>query len=258
MTVHGTMLWRSDDAPHVTLLGSIHLLDGPLPAWALDAHASADLVIFETDYAQMPNRFPEMPGGRTISSLSRGTGKAVAKEARRLGLDAEAIDRLYPFCAEIVLDSAMLPDGVKPQLGVDVVLFGQSPRKEILESIDDQLRALTAPPIEEQMTALRLLLSQRAQHPQRMKAAVTAWRRGELEAVWELLRYPELAQRCPGMMASLFSERHQSWGPCAAQYFEETARTGGELLIVVGCGHMVGAESFLAQLARHGYDFHQV
>jgi hypothetical protein len=47
MTDRAMMLWRSDDAPHVRILGSIHYVEEALPDWVLEVHAGADAVVFE-------------------------------------------------------------------------------------------------------------------------------------------------------------------------------------------------------------------
>lgn len=140
-----TMLWRSEDAPHVTILGSIHVLDGPLPGWALEAAAAADRGVYEVEVPQ-GFRFPEMPSGRTIFSLSPRLGREVSREARRLGLKERDIDHLHPYVATIVLSGNSLPSGVSASLGVEKAL----PRRtdpDYLETVADQVAAISTAPM---------------------------------------------------------------------------------------------------------------
>ena len=41
------MLWRSDDAPHVRILGSIHYLEEAIPDWVLEIHAAHGYLLHE-------------------------------------------------------------------------------------------------------------------------------------------------------------------------------------------------------------------
>jgi uncharacterized protein YbaP (TraB family) len=253
-----TMLWRSENAPHVTILGSIHVLDGPLPDWAMEAATAADRSVFEIKPPDKPEsfRFPEMPDGRTIFSLSPRLAREVARETRKLRLNQRDIDRLYPFVALVVLSMNMLPAGVGAKLGVEQVLpRGTEPK--YLETVADQCAALSAAPMVEQLRALDHFLKGRDKYVSRMRSTVAAWRRGDLQGVWESLETGKLASSCPTIFAELYLKRNERWASLAVDYIKQAAEAGESLLFVVGCGHMVSPNSFLDYLANEGYPFQQ-
>jgi uncharacterized protein YbaP (TraB family) len=250
-----TMLWRSVVAPHVTILGSIHVLDGPLPVWALEAASTADRSILEIEPPDPKSfRFPEMPNGWTISSLAPRLGDEVAREARRLQLDDAAIDRLYPFLASTVLAGNMLPSGVSAEFGVERVLPRHA-ESSYLETIAGQVAALSAAPMDEQLWALDCFLKKRDKYAGRMRATIAAWRRGDLSSVWDCLEMAELTSSCPTIFAELYPKRNQNWVSLAVDYIKQAAESGESLLVVVGCGHLVSPNSFLDYLASEGYAF---
>jgi hypothetical protein len=93
------MLWRSDDAPHVLILGSIHFLEGALPDWVLEVHSGADVVVFEADFrnASPP---PAVPPGSSLPVLDHDLWQVVEDTALNFGLDTQVVHDLseqYPF-----------------------------------------------------------------------------------------------------------------------------------------------------------------
>ena len=81
---------------------------------------------------------------------------------------------------------------------------------------------------------------------------VKAWRRGDAEAVNQMLReefrdFPSLARR-------LIDVRNRNWLPKIESYL----RSGKTYFIVVGAAHMGGPQGLLAMLRARGYKIEQL
>lgn len=251
------MLWRSKEAAHVTLLASIHVLDGPLPGWALDACDSADIIVFEADLTTIPD-LPEMPTGRTLFGLSPRLGRAATTEAARLGLDLTMVDRLYPYATAMKFFARVTPSDIRHEYGVEPILCERASQAKYLETADEYFRLVFfEPPLSEQTSVLQQTLKELTTVPRLLREAVTAWRRCDLEAVWRALKFQQFAAHFSRTWEGMFAKRHTLWTPRAVQFIEEATRDGQNLLIVVGCGHFMGPESFPAALARYNYHFEQ-
>jgi uncharacterized protein YbaP (TraB family) len=88
------MLWRgSGAAAHVSILGSIHLWDGELPAWVLGALEESNRVVFEADTSQQVP-LPELPNDLTISSAWPSLADALERAAEATDTDFNVINRL--------------------------------------------------------------------------------------------------------------------------------------------------------------------
>jgi uncharacterized protein YbaP (TraB family) len=150
----------------------------------------------------------------------------------------------------------MLPSGVSAKLSVEQAL----PRRTepaYLETIADQVGALSSAPMSEQLRALDVFLQGRDEYVRRMRATIAAWRRGDLREMWKCLEMPKLASSCPMIFADLFAKRHERWISLAVNEIKRTAAVGERLLFVVGCGPLVSPNSFLDYLANQGYAFEQ-
>ena len=101
-------------------------------------------------------------------------------------------------------------------------------------------------------------MSRLSQLPERFSRAAESWRMGEPEAVLDALGFSEYFSDFPGIAAGLFANRHSVWLPRAEHYIQKAAELGHRLLIVVGCSHLVGPQTLLADLEEHyGYEFRQ-
>src|ERR1700749_2675564 len=122
MEQRSKMLWRSDDLPHVLILGSIHFMDGALPGWVWEVHQGANAVVFEADFREAPPP-PTMPQGLLVSSLDPELWQLVESNARDFGWDGETIRDLsvqYPFqIAQRLAISTLERAGARFEKGVE-------------------------------------------------------------------------------------------------------------------------------------------
>ncbi len=257
------MLWRSDDAPHVTILGSIHFLDGEIPDWVLEVHDGADAVVFEADFRKkLPP--PAMPLGLSLPSLDPELWQIVEDAALDLGLAAQEVPELstqYPFAIGGRLAGLSLErSGAYFDQGIDTVLQERTSDPLGLETFPEFYRLLyQEPPLSEQVASLRLTIQRLNELPERFLCAAESWRTGDPEAVLDALDFSRYFNDFPGLATGMFANRHALWLPRAEYYFQRAAELGHRLLIIVGCSHLAGPQTFLADLEeRYGYEFRQI
>ncbi|HSR93032.1 MAG TPA: TraB/GumN family protein, partial [Gemmatimonadales bacterium] len=255
-----SMLWRSDDAPHVLILGSIHFWDGALPDWILEVHGGADAIVFESDIRN-PMPPPCVPPGLSLTALDSELWLIVEGTALGLGLDAQAVHELsdqYPFAIGGRLGALSLTQaGAHFEQGPDAVLTERTSNPLSLETFPEFYRILyQETSLAEQIASLRITIKQLGELPKRFLRALENWRMGEPEAVLDALGFSRHFNEFPGLAAGLFANRHKLWLPRAEYYIRRAAELGHRLLIVVGCSHLAGPQTFLADLRdRYGYKF---
>lgn len=256
------MLWHSNDAPHVRILGSIHFLEGEIPDWVLAAHNAADVVVFEANLREVPPP-PQMPSGLTLYDIDRNLWTMAARYAFEIGVDEEKVREMtyqFPFSFASFLAGRTLEFmGACFDQSPDAVLTARTPSPLVLEYAPEVYRLLhQEPPLDEQLACLRRSLERMPTLLHRFRLASRSWMQGEAEAVLHDLGFDEYFNEFPSLAAGLFANRHTLWLPRAAHYIETAAQLGHQLLFVVGCAHLVGPENFLADLEEHcGYSFYQ-
>jgi uncharacterized protein YbaP (TraB family) len=262
MADQSMMLWRSDDAPHVTILGSIHFLDGALPEWVLEVHGDADAVVFEADLRQASPP-PAIPPGLSLPFLNNELWELVKCTALGLGLDVQAVHDLsdqYPFAIAGKLVTLSLEQaGAYFGQGADAMLTERTSDPLGLETFTEFYQILyQETPLSEQAASLQLTIKQLNELPSRFLRASESWRMGKPEAVLDALGFSRYFNDFPGIAAGMFANRHRLWLPRAKYYIQRAAELGHRLLVIVGCSHLVGPQTLLADLDKgYGYEFHR-
>lgn len=258
-----TMLWQSNQVPHVLFLGSIHVLKGELPGWVLAAHDQADAAVFEANLREVPPP-PSMPNGLRLEDLDPQLWALVRKKAARLQIGNEELEALatkYPFTVSTELGlAAFRSSGATFEQGPDRILMELRPDYLFLEKVDE-FYSLTCegPAIEEQMNSLRHTILTIDRMPDRLEAATERWRDNDPDGVLEALGYLEKFSDFPEIAAGLFTKRHALWLPHALRFIRRAHELREKLLFVVGCAHLTGPQSFLADIeAQTGWHFEQV
>lgn len=259
-------VWRvRQGEAEVILFGSIHVLNGGL-GWrtpALDADlAGADEVWFEIPIepnaraqsaasAALRGMLPK--GARLTNLLGRKDQALLKRTATRLNLPMEQVDRLRPWFAEAVLSLADLQRrGGSTAEGVEEQLSARAPataRRRAFETPDEQIAILAGQSTREQVASLSETLRQMEAEPDGFSDLQAAWMRADVAWIEREALGP-MRKETPALYRALVVERNRRWVSTIRQMLTGRGRT----FVVVGVGHLVGAESVPALLRREGLE----
>ena len=256
-------LWKVEGGTNVVyLLGSFHLLkaeDYPLAPPMEAAFSNSTVVAFETDLEEMDK--PEtalkmmsqcaLPAGQTLKEqLSPGLYEELSRHATQAGIPMMALDHLRPALAVMMIEvSALLKLGVNPEYGVDKYFFSRA-RKDgktvvPLETMDFQIGLLTDFSKEEGELLVKTSLADIDNTKKDYDEMVAAWRIGDSAAMAKLLN--QATQESPVIYKRLLSDRNRSWVPRV----EELLRGNRKAIVIVGAGHLVGADGVVELLRKN-------
>lgn len=245
----------------VVLLGSMHALREParLRPEVSQALARAKRVVFESDFTNPTALQQQVVGRGTFAdgqSLSRvlspATLASLDQALRPHGMTAAHLEQFEPWMVSFVVASVQLVGaGAKAEHGVEHLLHAQSvaPGKPVLwlEQTPAMLGALDAMPLSDQEVYLEATLREPEQMPARLDQLARAWHTGDLATLDVLLN--EFREQSPLMHERLLTDRNRSWVPGVEGFLNSE----GETLVVVGAGHLVGADSVVELLRARGY-----
>lgn len=257
-------LWKvQGDEGSLYLLGSIHLARDdvfPLDERIERAYRASSKVVFEVDLDEaagsaVQKAFVEQgmcTGGTTIRDhVSRDTFRLLKKKARTAGIPVSRLEGMRPWLCALMLSMAELDRlGFRPDLGLDACLTQRaaSDGKDMLflETARFQIELLSGLPGDLQEELLRQALRELEVIGSQADAMASAWKRGDagaLEAILgvSLSEYPRIRQR-------LFIDRNEQWMP----RLEALLAKEGDVLVVVGAGHLVGEGGLLELFSARG------
>ncbi|WP_374495539.1 TraB/GumN family protein [Zoogloea sp.] len=266
-------LWELRDAGgglRAWLYGTIHVCDAacfPLPDEVRNALSAADSLALELDLSDpaVMQRLGEaalLPaGGRLQTQLPAALWPRLVLAATRMGLPAEAVQRLQPWMLSTLL-TVRLADtvGFRTDQGVDLWLAGvaKASKKPLwaLETVERQISALSGGGDAAQLAALteavELIESGEARaYFQRMLAA---WRAGDAAALDHLLREELSSEAMAPLFVEMLDRRNREMADTLIQHLGK----GGRPFVAVGAGHFGGASGLLAELTGRGYRLRQV
>jgi uncharacterized protein len=253
----------------VYLAGSVHLLrakDSKLPPAFDRAYADSSTLVMEID---MDDLNPLEAQGWMLEhgmyaeegSLSEALGKTryekVEKEAERLGLPEEAINRFEPWMAAMTLVQLQLATlGFDPEQGVEkqLVRRAAADRKEIrgLETLEEQLGLLDKMPAADQMKFVDVTLEEMHEMEGATDDLVAAWRAGNANKLASLLG--DEYNTAPGLYTTLVADRNRRWMP----QIERMLTGDKNYMIIVGTLHLVGRGGLLELTKSRGYQAKQL
>ncbi len=252
-------LWRLSDADTtVTLFGSMHAL----PAGAdwrtpeLDrAMAAADEVWFEFPSLAAPGM--RQAYARAYAARPKQTAKTstlLSPEGRRLAVQAfgspEAVDA-QPVSA-LLLELTRrywAKTGLDQRHGVETTIQAAVPpeKHRSFANAEQHLALVASEPLARQLQQLEGYLRSPLD-PEPLKATTRAWLNGNTR-LFEQEAVARMKAREPGYARAFLEDRNRRWvGPIAAMLDRP-----GEILIVVGAGHMAGPEGLPALLRAKGF-----
>jgi uncharacterized protein len=249
----------------VYMLGSVHVLkpgQSDLPPDSLRAYTSAAALVMELDLNNVTvdsmlgsNLSEEMlPEGQNLAGVLGADAYAkFAAHLEPLGVEPDFFTQFQPWFAAITLEQLELAKlGFESGSGVDEQFAqrAQSDHKPIiaLETIEQQLGIFAHLSLEEQRRFLLYTLDDADDTSGSTDAVITAWRKGDTNALEHLLadsysQYPELFRM-------LTTDRNRAWMPTINGLLHENQ----DYLIIVGALHLVGKDGLIELLTHEGYD----
>lgn len=254
-------LWVIKDADTtIYLFGTVHVLKPGL-GWfdegvkaAFDKSDELVLEMIEPDTATMQGLIMKTalnPEGPTLTEkLPADKREAYAKAMTDVGVPAAALDRFDPWFAAVTLSIAGLPKlGYDPESGAERTLSvaAKAANKRVigLETAEQQLGYFDALPEPLQVKFLVSTVDDYPRMATELDKMIASWSAGDPEALGKTMN-EELADT-PELSKVLLADRNTRW----AEWIEQRLQKPGTVFVAVGAGHLAGAESVQAQLAKH-------
>ena len=252
----------------VYLAGSVHALSAdvyPLSPAFERAFTDSDTLVEEIDLGEAESlaavpailaKGMYVDGRRFDSVVSKETAALVTTRLKEAGLPLEMFQVMKPWMVMLTVAALEAQKaGLDPSLGLDKHFYDRAKAagKTImgLETTESQIDRLDMMPEALQEQLLRSSLSEAETTRNSLKAIVSAWQRGDGDALEKTL-LSDFTQY-PAAYRSLIVERNQNWIP---QIDACLARTR-PCLVVVGAAHLVGPDGLLTLLQRKGYQIEQ-
>lgn len=253
-----------DGDSEMLLFGSIHVLPPGL-AWrpaALDAGLKrADDLWFELpagpaaeqEIARLAATTGVLPPGQSLFTLlTPRDAELLIRAADSLGLDKTALDRLEPWLAEVALAAAAYrAAGADTEHGVEKSVETTTAtriRRRALETPAEQLNLFDQTPQAEQIASLNQTVRELRDDPDGYNKLVRAWLAGDADALDREALEP-LRKASPNVFRRLVTERNARW----TVELDGRLKGKGRTVVVVGVGHLVGADGLPARLRALGY-----
>ncbi|QNP40348.1 TraB/GumN family protein [Lysobacter solisilvae (ex Woo and Kim 2020)] len=265
------LLWKVSDRDNaIYLLGSFHLLkadDYPLSTDVDRAFERAGKVVFEVPPAELTDpalalKMQQLAGyadGRTLSQVLPPDVRE--KMAQVLGAERLAqLDPIEPWFISLGLVIGVSQQlGFSPEYGLDMHLARRAAaaNKPVsgLETADEQLRVLDASPMDEQVQGLRDYFTKPGEVPRQLNDTHVAWRNGDVKRL-SALAVDDVRKETPRTYRILNVERNNAWVPQLRQMLDGSRK--GDVLVVVGAMHLLGADGVVEQLRAKGYKVERI
>lgn len=257
-------VWIVTDADsEVVLFGSVHILPPGLdwmPAELETALKRTDDVWFEVPVGAAADREASdlaLKLGRSGQPLSARLPRRDAKRLKRVaieyGIDTALLDSLEPWLAEALIVQAAL--GRDSRAYADYGVEGAADAKAAstakrlaFATTAEHIALLDAAPLDEQIASLKLTLKSLKPQAKDFERLLQAWMKGDLK--W-LQRNAVDAERraAPAQFKRLVTDRNARWTTALDNRLKGRGRT----VVVVGMGHLIGADGLPARLRALGY-----
>lgn len=258
-------IWVVRDADsEILLFGSVHVLPPGLdwrPAKLDAALAAADDLWFElpidraaesetANLAAIQGVAPE--GVSLFAQLSPDGAARLKRAAESQNLSPALLDRLEPWFAEVVLAGAIYRKaGGDAGSGVEKSISASAPpsaRRQAFETPQEQIALFDQAPVDQQVASLEQSLKELEARPDAYRELVDDWVAGDLKGIDDEALKP-LRAAAPGLYARLVTERNARW----TATLQKRLAGSGKTVVVVGVGHLVGADGLPARLRALGY-----
>lgn len=252
-----------DKQSTIYLFGTFHALstDGswetPKIAKALGESKELWLELVDDDtktILPLISRYGHDPAHVLSSLVSSGDLARLDQAAKAAGLPGEAgLEQIRPWLVALTLTAVPFKAaGFSPEDGADHVLRRQAESQgkmlHAFETAEQQIRIFADLPDADQLSLLQSTLDDIGDGPAKIEEMGQAWRNGDVSATEKLFAEFEKPQY-KALYKSLIVDRNRSW----ADQLAERLKTGqGDIFVAVGAGHLVGPDSLIVDLAKHG------
>ena len=260
-----TSVWKIQKDESVLFLGgTIHLLrpsDFPLPYQFEEAYSASDTLVFETDPGQFNNASTQQrlmseamyADGSTIDEhLSPETYSLLNEYCASNGISLSKFKRFKPSMIAVtiaVIELAKLGASLE---GVDMFFYKLAKRDnkviEGFETVDEQIHFMVGMGEGNEDEFITHSINDIESIKQQYEIMINAWRDGDAEKLNDLT-VAEFKTKMPKLYKELLSDRNENWLPVIDTYLE----TPQIEFILVGAGHLVGADGIVEALRQKGY-----
>jgi uncharacterized protein YbaP (TraB family) len=267
---HPLFLWQVSNATDsVYLAGSIHMLPEsllPPPQQFIAAFERSTLLVLELDNSAVSattllearDHYGLLPEGEFIwDYLSSTEIVTLRRFLATRGIAAKKIERYKPamLAVEIgVADNIAL--GYLPGFGLESYFQQRRGTHSVvgLETLEQQLVALTTLPIELQSQVLMEDITSAAQIRSQTLSMTLAWMGGDTQALAALFDTQTSSLATQRWLGDLLTKRNQ----VMSDGIEKLLRNKQQAFVLIGAAHLAGADSVIDLLQRRGFSIRQI
>ncbi|WP_299592120.1 TraB/GumN family protein [uncultured Microbulbifer sp.] len=268
----GLLLEARNGDKTVYLLGSIHLADQsfyPLRDTIEKAYRESDALVVEADVLAMESDpvlqqkvmleslYP--PGQQLKDHIPPKVYTQLQEWLRKRQIPEANFNRMRPAIAMITLSLIeMQARGLDPKAGIDRHFLNQAHKEGKttleLESVMQQLRMLNS--LENPELYLQQTLDQVSEMGTFVPRITKAWKSGNQETIYQLVIQESLNENpeFEPLLELLFYQRNREM----AEKIRTLSDKHKKLFVVVGAGHLVGAQSITELLEKSGFSIEQI
>lgn len=265
-------LWSaSSGGDTIYLLGSFHVARPdlyPLPAVMYQALSASDDLYVEVDITQIDvgenaaalMAHALLPDNQTLYTvLPKEMLPGVEELVESTGFGLDQFAHFQPWFIEQAIGlTETVEAGFEPELGIDLHFIEEAARRGIpivqLETLEQQVAILSSVPLESQIRSLERSLRDTADDPTEILVLYDSWRGGNMTVMEEHLIGELKRAGLQSYTEIIFNKRNRDW----IARILDTEAVGTTRMVVVGAGHMVGAEGLLQLLRDRGYEVRQL
>ena len=259
----GPALWVvKDQDSTIYLFGTVHVLR-PETQWrrpeitaAFEAASELWLEVADVDdqAAAVPlvQKYGLSPDPPLLDRLETRDLNRLSLASHDLGVPMAALNPYQPWFAAVTLSmTPVAKAGYDPQSGVELILKAEADEagKTVrgLETMEEQFQILSGMSDEAQLAFLSQTLGDYAGAVRLLDGIVADWAAGDIEDIDQAVG-AEMAREAPGVYRAMLADRNADW----AEQIDAMLDGSGTAFIAVGAGHLTGADSVQAYLAKRG------
>jgi uncharacterized protein YbaP (TraB family) len=260
-----TSLWKVQGHTSVTYIGgTCHVLrktDYPLPEEFVKAYEDSDIIVFETKIDEL-NR-PEtqemiIKKGCYNDNLSLDkvlspqTYDLLKRYCETSGIPVFSLNKFKPSMVVLTLLGLELQKLGIDQTGVDNYFYHKATtagkKIEGLESVKEQIEFVLSMGEGSEDDFIDHAIKELKKTRQILNELIAAWKQGDEDKLYKLCLAP-MKKEYPNLYETLIADRNHEW----LSKIEHYLQTSQNELILVGVGHLVGADGIIEHLIKSGY-----